>query len=226
MKKNHLTVIFMKDTNRPVIYVISIRLLIILVILFVGGVSTYAFFIKGYFSLFQDNQQLEEIIRSLKTEIGTMQSSINTLRTQPATPGKSEEEAVEKPVVAGIQPVIEGNEMVAIQELSCERKTGTENLEFSFVLDNATADERMLRGYLFVVLRNIQGQKISSFPEVRIQEGLPVDYRQGDRYAIRRFKGYRGELKLGGTAGQFEILVYSDTGEIIARVKRPVPAAS
>jgi hypothetical protein len=224
VRKNHLTVIFMKDTNRPITYVISIRLLIILVILLVGGASTYAFFIKGYFSLFQDNQQLEEIIRSLRTEIGTLQGSINTIRKQQTTTVKSEE--TENPAAASNEPLVEKNDMVAIQELVFERKASKESLEFSFVLDNATADERMLRGYLFVVLRDNQGKKISSFPEVGIKEGLPVDYHQGDRYAIRRFKGYRGELKLGDTAGQFEILVYSDTGEILVRVKKPVPAAS
>ena len=51
MKKNHLTIIFMKDTNRPLTYEISIKLIIFLLVLFVGSASTYAFFIKGYFSL-------------------------------------------------------------------------------------------------------------------------------------------------------------------------------
>ena len=226
MRKNHLTVIFMKDTNRPVTYIISIKLLIIFVIMFVGGISTYAFFIKGYFSLFNDNQQLEEIIRSLRTEIGSLQSSINTLKNQQADLGKSEDATAEKPVVTGIQPLVQENDIVEIQDLFLAREMNSDNLGFSFILYNVTEDERMLRGYLFVVLRDDRGQKISSFPEAKVSEGLPADYRQGDRYAIRRFKGYRGELRLAGNPGIFEIIVYSDTGELIAHVRKPVPAES
>ena len=79
MKKNHLTIIFMKDTNRPLTYQISVKLLIFVVIVMVGIASTYAFFIRGYYSLYRDNRQLEQIIHNLKTEMGGLQGTINRL---------------------------------------------------------------------------------------------------------------------------------------------------
>ena len=61
MKKNHLTIIFMKDTNKPLTFELSIKLIVFLVVLVISCVSTYAFFIQGYYSLYRDNEKLEII---------------------------------------------------------------------------------------------------------------------------------------------------------------------
>ena len=220
MKKNHLTIIFMKDTNRPLTYEISIRLIIFLLVLFVGGASTYAFFIKGYYSLYQDNQKLEQIIRSLKTEIGTFQSTINLLNKERL----AKEVEGEEPVLTGLdQDTLKSANIVAIQELKLITYQDAAKLSFSFILDKIVDDGQMIRGYVFVVLKNsATDQKLASFPKANFSEGRPVDYRLGDRFAIRRFKGYRGELKLVKEADTFQILVYSDVGKLFSRLKKNI----
>ena len=219
MKKNHLTVIFMKDTNRPLTYEISIRLLIAVLVIFVGSASTYAFFIKGYYSLYKDNEKLEEIIRDLKIEIGGLQGTINQLKI-------AKTETVPEPSIEAVQP--QKNEEkaqstakeVTIRELKLSEDKESGNLNFSFVLDKIEDNEQMMRGYLFVVLKNKDKHKINSFPEASFNGSIPADFRHGDRYAIRRFKGYRGELKLANEAIEVEILVYSDNGDLLARLTR------
>jgi len=57
---------------------------------------------------------------------------------------------------------------------------------------------------------------------VNFSQGRPVDYRLGDRFAIRRFKGYRGELKLVKEADTFQILVYSDVGKLLSRLRKNI----
>lgn len=220
MKKNHLTIIFMKDTNRPLTYEVSIRLIIFLLVLFVGGASTYAFFIKGYYSLYQDNQKLEQIIRSLKTEIGTFQSTINLLNKERL----AKEVEGEEPVLTGLdQDTLKSANIVAIQELKLITYQDAAKLSFSFILDKIVDDGQMIRGYVFVVLKNsATDQKLASFPKANFSEGRPVDYRLGDRFAIRRFKGYRGELKLVKEADTFQILVYSDVGKLFSRLKKNI----
>lgn len=220
MKKNHLTIIFMKDTNRPLTYEISIRLIIFLLVLFVGGVSTYAFFIKGYYSLYQNNQKLEQIIRSLKTEIGTFQSTINLLNKERL----AKEVEGEEPVLTGLdQDTLKSANIVAIQELKLITYQDAAKLSFSFILDKIVDDGQMIRGYVFVVLKNsATDQKLASFPKVNFSQGRPVDYRLGDRFAIRRFKGYRGELKLVKEADTFQILVYSDVGKLLSRLRKNI----
>ncbi len=232
MKRNHLTVIFMKDTNQPLTYQISVKLLIMVVVLLVGIASTYAFFIRGYYSLYRDNMQLEEILRTLKTDMGNLQTTLSYLneqQTEPVKPavrqnteidGKQEPQAAPVDRIESTRKII-GN--VAINQLALRPDMATRGLSFSFILDNTTEDGSLMRGYLFVVLKLQNNDKLSSFPEVAFQNGSPVDYHQGDRYAIRRFKGYRGELEYTPEAKILEILVYSDTGKLIAHVKEPVP---
>ena len=220
MKKNHLTIIFMKDTNRPLTYEISIKLIIFILVLIVGSASTYAFFIKGYYSLYRDNQKLEQIIRSMKTEIGSLQSTINRLNKERL----AEELEGEEPVLTGLeQDTLKSADIVAIQELKLKIDQNVVNLSFSFILDKIVDDGQLVRGYVFIALKNSRtNQKLTSFPEVNYNEGRPVDYLLGDRFAIRRFKGYRGELKLVKEADMFEILVYSDLGKLLSQLRKNI----
>lgn len=234
MKRNHLTVIFMKDTNRPLTYQISVKLLIMVVVLLVGIASTYAFFIRGYYSLYRDNMQLEEILRNLKTEMGSLQTKIGRLQVQPTEAAVRQiQKAADQgtpatTIVSGEQLKVvsrESTEEVAVDQLAFRPDRVNRDLNFSFVLDKTNEDGSLLRGYLFVVLKTKNNIKLSSFPEAVFKDGLPVDFHQGDRYAIRRFKGYRGELEYTPDARILEILVYSDTGKLIAHVKEPVPTS-
>lgn len=237
MKRNHLTVIFMKDTNRPLTYQISVKLLIMVVVLLVGIASTYAFFIRGYYSLYRDNIQLEEILRNLKTEMGSLQTKIGRLQEQPAELAQTAVRQIQKvtdqetpatTIVHGEQVKVvsrESTEEVVVDQLAFRPDRVNRDLNFSFVLDKTNEDGSLLRGYLFVVLKTQSNIKLSSFPEAVFKDGLPVDFHQGDRYAIRRFKGYRGELEYTPDARILEILVYSDTGKLIAHVKEPMPTS-
>ena len=218
MKKNHLTIIFMKDTSQPLTYEISIKLIVFVLVLLVGSASTYAFFVKGYYSLYRDNQKLERIIRSLKTEISTLQSAISRFNKERLT----EELEGEEPVRTGLeQDTLKSADVVALQELKLKMDRDANNLSFSFILDKIVDDGQLIRGYVFVALKNSRtNQKLTSFPEVNYNEGKPIDYLLGDRFAIRRFKGYRGELKLVKEADMFEILVYSDTGKSLSQLRR------
>ena len=232
MKKNHLTIIFMKDTNRPLTYQISVKLLIFVVILMVGIASTYAFFIRGYYSLYRDNQQLEQIIHTLKSDMGGLQSTLERMSKQEPAPTEQKppvqtaaKPAREEPAAsASPQPERDFTGEIAVNELVLEQNRQSGDLEFSFILNNNTSDGSLLRGYLFVVLKNSQNKKISSFPDAEFNNGKPADYHRGDRYAIRRFKGYRGELAISAEVVALEILVYSDTGKLVAYLKEPVPA--
>ena len=162
VKKNHLTIIFMKDTNRPLTYEISIKLLIAVLVIFVGSASTYAFFIKGYYSLYKDNKKLEEIIRDLKIDIGGLQGTINQLKIDKTetVPEPSPEVAQQQSQEEDLQKTAKE---VAIRELKLSEDKESGNLNFSFVLDKIEDNEQMMRGYLFVVLKNKAKQMINSF---------------------------------------------------------------
>jgi hypothetical protein len=220
VKKNHLTIIFMKDTRRPLTFEVSIKLIIFLVVFVVASASTYAFFIRGYYSLYRDNGKLEQIIRSLKTEIGRLQNTINRIRTQDST-GNIQGQISE--LAEMDENTVTGNEKVSIENLNLETNRSDGKFEYYFILHNNTENEQVIRGYLFLSLLNsVTKQKLTSYPEVEFRNGEPVNFRLGDRYAIKRFKEYRGQFNLQDQADSFEILVYSDLGDIMLRYRKRI----
>lgn len=219
MKKNHLTIIFMKDTRKPITFEVSIKLIILLVVLFVGSASTYAFFIREYYTLNQDNEKLELIIRSLKTETARLQNTIARLKDEDSS-GSGTVDADEKE-----QPedeiIIPGEDILSIENLNLYLNARDSKADFHFILHKNAEDDDIVRGYLFLALKDSNtGEKFSSFPNVEYKDGQPVNFRQGDRYAIRRFKEYKGILPLTGREDLMEVLVYSDLGDLLLRFRR------
>lgn len=150
----------MKDTKRPITFEVSVKLVIFLVVLFLGSASTYAFFIRGYYSLYQDNEKLELIIRSLKTDIGRLQNTITRIKT--------EESGAKLSVAQEMQQVqdkttVTGEENITIENLNLVEQG--ELAEYYFILHKNTEDEDPVRGYLFVAFtKSGTGRKQPLFP--------------------------------------------------------------
>lgn len=209
----------MKDTRKPITFEVSIKLVILLVVLFVGSASTYAFFIRGYYMLYQDNEKLELIIRSLKTETARLQNTISRLKAEDsAGPGLA---GVEDKDQHRDETTIPGEDILSIENLSLDLSASEKKADYYFILHKNAEDEDIVRGYLFLALKDSNtGEKLSSFPNVEFNDGQPVNFRQGDRYAIRRFKEYKGTLPLNGREDLMEVLVYSDLGDLLLRFRR------
>ena len=81
----------------------------------------------------------------------------------------------------------------------------------------------MVRGYVFIVLRNKDNPEYyRSDPSCSFENDKPVNFRLGDPYAIKRFKEYRGVLTLDGQSNVIEILVYSEDGDLILTEKKEI----
>lgn len=211
----------MKDTRKPVTVEVSIKLLIVVVAFILVSASTYAFFIRGYLNLNNDNQKLELIIRSLKTDIGRLQNTINRLKTEePAgtnapVPDIEENQQDENVAVA--------QESIAVENLNLNNDTLTGQADYYFILHKISENEDIARGYLFLALKDSKtGEMRGSFPQADYRGGKPVDYHRGDRFAIRRFKEYKGVLKYSSRPDILEVLVYSDTGELLLNFRRRI----
>ncbi len=228
MKKNHLTIIFMKDTRQPVTLEVSIKLLILIVVLLLGSASTYAFFIRGYLTLNSDNQKLELIIRSLKTDIGRLQSTINRMKTEDDQTASSVQPAPsaampESQEVQSDENVTSAPESIAIENLNLNYDSVTGQADYYFILHKIAEDEEVARGYLFLALKDSKtGEVRASFPDTEYRTGKPVDFHRGDRFAIRRFKEYKGVLQFSNPPDILEVKVYSDMGDLLLNFRRRI----
>lgn len=217
MKKNHLTIIFMKDTNQPHTMEVPVRIIILLGVLLIVFVFTYVYFIRGYRSLTLDNEDMETEIRSLKFKISKLESDISKLNRQDIS-------SIRSMNLSGTAIVLKDSlpekRDVAVRNLKLEANPIDGKLRFFFVLDNNTEDNSMIRGYVFVVLKNLENQRYyKSYPVAEFKDGRPLNYSLGDPYTIKRFKEYRGVLELEEEADILEIFIYSDIGELLFRIR-------
>ena len=220
MKKNSLTVIFMRDTNRPLTFELSIKLIILLVIVLIGFGFTYAYFLGGYRSLKSNNIELEAKVRALKYKISQLEGEIGRLSTHKNTRIEQSQPETEK-TVSEVPPA--PIKLVDIENLSLRTQPNSGRLEYIFNLINTTDDEQMVRGYVFIVLRNKNNpQYYRSDPSCSFENDKPVNFRLGDPYAIKRFKEYRGVLTLDEQSNVIEILVYSEDGDIILTERKEI----
>jgi len=222
VKKNHLTIIFMKDTRKPVTVEVSIKLLITVVAFILVSASTYAFFIRGYLSLNNDNQKLELIIRSLKTDIGRLQNTINRLKSE-EQPGVTNGPVADLEENQQDENVAVAQESIAVENLNLNNDTLSGQADYYFILHKISENEDVARGYLFLVLKDSKtGEMKGSFPPTDYRGGKPVDFHRGDRFAIRRFKEYKGVLKYSSRPDILEVLVYSEMGELLLNFRRKI----
>ena len=211
----------MKDTRKPVTVEVSIKLLILAVVLLLGSASTYAFFIRGYLSLNHDNQKLELIIRSLKTDIGRLQNTINRLKSEET--GEISAPVVDMEENQPDENVAVAPETIAVENLNLNYDTLSGQADYYFILHKISESEDIARGYLFLALKDSKtGEMRASFPAADYRGGKPIDFHKGDRYAIRRFKEYKGVLKYSSRPDILEVLVYSDMGDLLLNFRRRI----
>ena len=110
---------------------------------------------------------------------------------------------------------------VSALKLAVNKKQRTVN--FSFNLKKTSADRNLVSGYMIIVLANLKvtPPMLSPFPaSVKLNGDKPIDYHQGQQFAIRHGKTVKGVVrKVDNPAGfdQAIVFVYSPQGELLLR---------
>jgi len=110
--------------------------------------------------------------------------------------------------------------LVDIDELKIERNKSTINVDFRII--NKQLDEEPIGGYIFVFARIKDSDKseVWVYPNSQLKDGLPVNYRNGQRFFIQRFKSISSKYTLSKSINRpliFEIFVYDRNGTLILR---------
>ena len=95
-----------------------------------------------------------------------------------------------------------------------------DNLLLDFRLVNNTRKDRLLSGYLLIIVEHRNGQMSDflTFPEFELSPGEPLNYRLGDTYAIRNFKNVTAAVPLGDHPTEFtnlKFLVFNEEGGLL-----------
>ena len=110
--------------------------------------------------------------------------------------------------------------LVDIDELKIERNKSTINIDFRII--NKQLNEEPIGGYIFVFARIKDSDKseVWVYPDSQLKDGLPVNYRNGQRFFIQRFKSISSTYTLSKSVNRpliFEIFVYDRNGTLILR---------
>lgn len=94
------------------------------------------------------------------------------------------------------------------------------NLRISFRIYNEQNEENPASGYIHIIAMDHMSNPSRSwtFPDIRLKDGLPVDYRKGQRFYIHRFKVVRARIPLnagGESARCIKVLVYDRAGTLL-----------
>jgi cytoskeletal protein RodZ len=109
---------------------------------------------------------------------------------------------------------------VGIQDLSVKKNGAKVTVQFKVV--NLSEGEGSVRGYVHTIAKadDADPPRIWTYPKVDLQDGRPVDYKQGKRFVIRHFTNIRGEFFLNPAAqppSSLETLVYDQSGNLILK---------
>lgn len=110
------------------------------------------------------------------------------------------------------------NAIVALQRLTASRKNT--RLTVSFRLVNTAKTMSRLKGYLHMTIldKNVEPPRIRSFPHEVLKKGIPVNYKRGQLFVIKRFKLVHGRFFLGGTRqspSSLRVFVYDKNGLLL-----------
>lgn len=110
--------------------------------------------------------------------------------------------------------------LVEIKDLDVRRRG--RGLTVGFRLTKKQRDRKALSGYVHIIAMN-KGPNTTQFwtyPKVALRNGLPVNYKHGERFRIRNFKMIRGRYFFDSDSqfpSHVKVLVYSQGGELILR---------
>jgi len=108
--------------------------------------------------------------------------------------------------------------LVDIKELKIERDKSTITVDFRII--NRKLNDEPIGGYIFFLasIKDSDRSEVWVYPNSQLKDGLPVNYRNGQRFFIQRFKSVNSKYTLSKSENRpliFKILVYDRDGTLI-----------
>lgn len=239
-RKSHLTVLIMGSVGKVRSFQISSGMVLWGGIFLVGYIIFSLFTINSYVQLRRANKSQAETIGQMETDnsgnkrtllrskqhIALLEDYIRNLegREPGMAPGKglmSQEGEARPASEIGGKDKTSGEKSspapakVDIADMVIQREGS--RLLVSFKLVNANPEEAPVGGYIHILAMNKPSDppKEWTHPQVKIENGKPVNHRQGQIFLIHRFKQLQGKINLGSTSespSTIRVLVYDQTG--------------
>jgi len=225
--KERLIIMIFKEVGKVRRFTVSSRLILCGVALFLLYIVVTIYFTNKYLAYFYiyktDKIQADEIAelraKNIKKDRELERSKLHiALLDDYIKEGK--EQSPEPMTTTGDYTESSLPKLVSVEELKVRRDRSTINIAFRIV--NKQSDDEPIGGYIFILtsIKDSDRSEVWVYPSSPLKNGLPVNYRQGKRFLIQRFKSISSEYRLGKLTDKpliLEILVYNRDGELILK---------
>jgi len=243
-RSSDLTVMILGKVGKSRSFKISSRIFFWACLFFAAYIITSILVFNGYFSELRSKKSQQGLLDVLQQEIKEtkkelyiskqhlvllekavyeMSSSLEKSagKAMPAAaPLKKSEPEVETASTEKIEkaPQVPVYDIVDIKDLEIQKEETM--LKVNFKLVNIHQDEAPVSGYVHIIAVNkgADPPQLWAYPKVAIKNGLPMDYKRGQLFFIKRFKTIRGEYSLNSEIeypSTVKVIVYDHPGTLI-----------
>ena len=166
--------------------------------------------------LFRSEQRLglmEEYVNNAKPGIEISRKPVQpeeteSLTVEPADKIGSDEGFQEEPK----------EDVVDIKDVATSKEGA--KLTVSFKIVNIGEGDKPLRGYVHIIVtdKGTETPQSWTYPKVALRDGLPIEYKRGRLFVIKRFRTILGEFFIDSNTEEaltLKILVYNQSGNLI-----------
>jgi len=221
--EDRLTIMIFKGSGRVRTARISSRIVLWAFAFFLIYIIGTIFLSNSYFDIYRTNKNQAEIIAVLEREITKTKKSLKRAKEYIALYDEYlTEEKEQSPEPMSTVDYTESSlpKLVDISDLQVKRDSSKIHVNFKIV--NNQLNEEPIGGYIFVLasIKDSEQSEVWVYPSSPLKNGLPADYKRGQRFFIQRFKTVTGRYTLNKSTDNaliLEILVYDRDGRLILK---------
>jgi uncharacterized coiled-coil protein SlyX len=200
---------------------VSSLLLLVAAVFFVCYIIATLFLTYEYFDLYRAGKERAAEMAELTEALATTQKSLERAEQQIALLGAYIREKREQSIESAAESSDHEPSFPDLIDIA-QVKVARENVRLvvTFNLINTQETDEPISGRIFVLarLKGSDHSEVLVYPNSPLKDGFPVNYRQGQRFVIKRFKTVKSRYTLSNPLNEpliLKILVYDDEGTLI-----------
>ena len=222
-KKERLTIMIFKKVGKVRTFKISSHFLLLSSLFFLFYIVATIFLTNAYFDIHRINKIQADKIDKLSRELIKTDKELEKSKREIVFLNdyiREEKDQSPEPVFTVDHTESSSPKLVDIDDLKVKRDRSTININFRII--NRKLNEDPIGGYIFVLasIKDSDSSEVWSYPKSPLKDGLPVNYRKGQRFLIQRFKSISSKYTLTRSTDKpliLKILVYDRNGELILK---------
>lgn len=222
-KKERLTIIIFKKVGKVRTFKISSRLILLASLFFLFYIMATIFLTNAYFDIYRINKIQADRIDELSRELIKTTKNLERSKQHIALlDDYIKEEKAQSPEPRSTVDYTESSfpKLVDIDEIKVKRDGSKININFRII--NRQSNEEPIGGYIFVLasVKDSDQSEVWVYPNSSLKDGLPANYKNGQRFLIQRFKSISSKYTLSKSTNKpliLKILVYDRNGTLILK---------